>query len=69
MWSLGAPESGQEITWAKDETVEEIKNLGLGFAKAVMASKKSKEELWEDNCLQFWCATLCFRDVQFYLYI
>jgi len=29
----------------KDETVEEIKNSGLGFAKAVKASKKAKEEL------------------------
>jgi len=30
---------------AKDATVEEIKGSGLGFAKAVKASKKAKEEL------------------------
>ena len=41
----GLQKKYEEENKAKDETVEEIKNLGLGFAKAVMASKKSKEEL------------------------
>jgi len=35
----------EEQNKAKDKTVEDIKNSGLGFAKAVKASKKSKEEL------------------------
>ena len=35
----------EEENKKKDETVEEIKNSGLGFAKAVKASKKGKEEL------------------------
>ena len=35
----------EEENKKKDETVENIKNSGLGFAKAVKASKKSKEEL------------------------
>jgi len=37
--------SYEEENKKKDETVEEIKNSGLGFAKAVKASKKAKEEL------------------------
>jgi len=37
--------SYEEANKKKDATVEEIKSSGLGFAKAVKASKKSKEEL------------------------
>merc|ERR1711865_1229080 len=37
--------SYEESNKAKDATVEEIKSSGLGFAKAVKASKKDKEEL------------------------
>jgi len=41
----GLQKSYEEHNKAKDQTVEDIKNSGLGFAKAVKASKKSKEEL------------------------
>lgn len=41
----GLQKQYEEENKKKDETVEEIKNSGLGFAKAVMASKKAKEEL------------------------
>ena len=37
--------SYEEANKKKDETVEGIKTSGLGFAKAVKASHKSKEEL------------------------
>jgi len=37
--------SYEESNKAKDATVEEIKSSGLGFAKAVKASKGAKEEL------------------------
>merc|ERR1711998_296220 len=41
----GLQKQYEEENKKKDETVGEIKNSGLGFAKAVKASKKSKEEL------------------------
>jgi hypothetical protein len=41
----GLQKQYEEENKAKDKTVEDIKNSGLGFAKAVKASKKSKEEL------------------------
>jgi len=41
----GLQKKYEEESKAKDAVIEEIKNSGLGFAKAVMASKKSKEEL------------------------
>jgi hypothetical protein len=41
----GLQKQYEEENKKKDETVEEIKNSGLGFAKAVKASKKAKEEL------------------------
>jgi len=41
----GLQKKYEEENKAKDATVEEIKNSGLGFAKAVMAAKKSKSEL------------------------
>jgi len=41
----GLQKQYEEENKAKEKTVEDIKNSGLGFAKAVKASKKSKEEL------------------------
>jgi hypothetical protein len=41
----GLQKQYEEENKKKDDTVEEIKNSGLGFAKAVKASKKGKEEL------------------------
>merc|ERR1711918_92309 len=41
----GLQKQYEEENKKKDETVEGIKNSGLGFAKAVKASKKGKEEL------------------------
>jgi len=41
----GLQKKYEEENKAKDKVVEDIKNSGLGFAKAVKASKKSKEEL------------------------
>jgi len=41
----GLQKSYEDQNKQKDETVETIKNSGLSYAKAVKASKKSKEEL------------------------
>ena len=41
----GLQKKYEEENKAKDKVVEDIKNSGLGFAKAVKASKKAKEEL------------------------
>merc|ERR1712224_679659 len=41
----GLQKQYEEENKKKEETVENIKNSGLGFAKAVKASKKAKEEL------------------------
>lgn len=41
----GLQKQYEEENKAKDKVVEDIKKSGLGFAKAVKASKKSKEEL------------------------
>jgi len=41
----GLQKSYEEASKAKDAKVEEIKNSGLGFAKAVKAAAKGKEEL------------------------
>merc|ERR1712100_60068 len=41
----GLQKQYEEENKKKDETIETIKNSDLGFAKAVKASKKSKEEL------------------------
>merc|ERR1711912_99903 len=40
----GLQKQYEEENKKKEETVEGIKNSGLGFAKAVKASKKAKEE-------------------------